>query len=161
MHHDSRGIFTEVFRETWNTGVHPVQWNIVTSNAGVLRGVHVHIRHNDYLILLKGHASIGLRDLRKNSPTYGMTSLIEMKEDQLQTLTIPYGVAHGFYFHKSSLHLYAVSEYFNPEDELRCHWADPELKIPWPTQSAHVSDCDAGALSFNELIHQLELYQSI
>jgi dTDP-4-dehydrorhamnose 3,5-epimerase len=161
MHHDSRGIFTEVFRETWNTGVHPVQWNIVTSNAGVLRGVHVHVRHNDYLILLQGHASIGLRDLRKNSPTYGMTSLIEMKEDQLQSLTIPYGVAHGFYFHKSSVHLYAVSEYWNPTDELRCHWSDSDLKIPWTFQTADISENDARAPSFKALICQLEPFQPI
>lgn len=53
-HHDERGSFTEVFREEWDTGVRPVQWNAVSSEAGVLRGVHVHVRHDDYLILLRG-----------------------------------------------------------------------------------------------------------
>ncbi|MCH8346086.1 MAG: dTDP-4-dehydrorhamnose 3,5-epimerase family protein, partial [Chloroflexi bacterium] len=57
---DDRGVFTEVFRKVWDTGVDPVQWNFVTSRAGVLRGVHVHVRHDDYLILVKGRASVGL-----------------------------------------------------------------------------------------------------
>src|SRR4051812_14024847 len=71
MNRDSRGSFTEVFREEWDTGISPVQWNIVSSEAGTLRGVHVHIRHDDYLTTLRGRASVGLRDLRRGSPAQG------------------------------------------------------------------------------------------
>src|SRR3972149_836293 len=71
MNRDDRGVFTEVFRRSWDIGVEPVQWNFVTSQAGVLRGVHVHVRHVDYLIVLEGRASIGLRDLRRGSPPEG------------------------------------------------------------------------------------------
>ena len=38
-HADSRGVFTELFRETWDLPVTPAQWNVVRSEANVLRGV--------------------------------------------------------------------------------------------------------------------------
>lgn len=53
-HADYRGAFTEIFRFEWDTGVRPIQWNAVESAARTLRGVHVHPRHDDYLILLRG-----------------------------------------------------------------------------------------------------------
>jgi dTDP-4-dehydrorhamnose 3,5-epimerase len=71
MHRDARGVFTEVFRASWGVGFSPVQWNVVQSAQGVLRGVHVHPVHEDYLVLLLGHATLGLRDLRPGSPTLG------------------------------------------------------------------------------------------
>ena len=46
MHRDERGVLTEIFRESW-AGLAAVQWNAVRSAAGVLRGVHVHVRHAD------------------------------------------------------------------------------------------------------------------
>ena len=159
MHHDPRGAVTEVFRESWETGIAPVQWNVVRSEAGVLRGVHVHVRHDDYLILLDGRALVGLRDLRPHSPTSGRTCLFEMRGDELAALTIPPGVAHGFYFPEAAVHLYAVSEYWDPADELGCHWADPALEIPWPAEPAILSTRDAAAPPLSVLLRQLESRQ--
>lgn len=158
-HKDARGTFTEVFREEWQSGISPVQWNIVKSKAGVMRGVHAHICHDDYLILLEGHALIGLQDLRKGSPTEGLAVIVEMDGSKLSHLLIPHGVAHGFYFRTSSMHLYAVSEYWNPNDELRCHWTDPELRIPWPFLSAQLSEHDENAPSFRELAEKIPPWQ--
>ena len=143
MNRDFRGTLTEVFRNSWETDIVPVQWNITSTGAGVLRGVHVHIRHADYLITVAGTTSIGLRDLRPGSPTEGATALLRMSGEQLSALTIPAGVAHGFYFHEPSIHLYAVSDYWDTADELGCHWADPALEIAWPVTSAILSERDA------------------
>jgi dTDP-4-dehydrorhamnose 3,5-epimerase len=107
---DGRGAFTELYREEWGTGARPIQWNAVWSEAGVLRGVHVHIRHDDYLTVPVGRASVGLRDLRRGSPTEGLAVLVELGRERPAALVIPHGVAHGFYFHEPSLHVYAVSE---------------------------------------------------
>jgi dTDP-4-dehydrorhamnose 3,5-epimerase len=161
MHRDDRGVFTEVFREEWGTGVHPVQWNAVSSEAGVLRGVHVHPRHDDYLIVLQGRASIGVRDLRRGSPTEGVAAVVELSGDRLAALVTPHGVAHGFYFHEPSIHLYSVTHYWDEADELGCHWADPELGIPWPFTTALVSPRDAEAQSLRELLAEIEPYQPI
>lgn len=154
-HPDERGSLTELFRASWDTGVDAVQWNYAESEATVLRGVHVHMVHADYLILLRGRATIGLRDIRPDSLTRGMAALVEMRGTEPHALTIPPGVAHGFYFHEPSTHLYAVSEYWDPEDELGCHWADPALEINWPCAEPLISDRDAALPSLRELVESL------
>lgn len=161
MHGDDRGVFTEVFRSEWDTGIEPVQWNMVRSAAGVLRGVHTHPRHADYLLILSGRASIGLRDLRRDSPTEGLPALISVDGDNLIALTIPPGVAHGFLFHEPSMHVYAVSHYWDVADELACHWADPALEIEWPETPTLLSDRDRNAGPLSDLLAELEPYQPI
>ena len=161
MHADDRGVFTEMFRGEWETVVTPVQWNIVRSQAGVLRGVHVHLRHGDYLVVVQGRAFVGLRDLREGSPTFGLAALVETSGDRLQALSIPPGVAHGFYFHEPSIHVYAVTHYWDPADELGCNWADPALEIPWPVKEAAVSPRDADAQPLSALMERLAPHQPI
>jgi dTDP-4-dehydrorhamnose 3,5-epimerase len=121
----------------------------------VLRGVHVHRQHSDYFVLLSGRASIGLRDLRRDSPTEGYSTVVELRGDLLEALTIPPGVAHGFYFPSMSTHLYSVSHYFDAKDELGCHWSDPALGISWPTSEAITSARDAAAPPLRVLLEQL------
>jgi dTDP-4-dehydrorhamnose 3,5-epimerase len=159
MNRDSRGSFTEIFRDEWDTGLAPVQWNVVSSETGTLRGVHVHIRHDDYLTTLKGRACVGLRDLRRGSSSEGMSVLVELTEDPLTALVIPHGVAHGFYFPEPSVHLYAVTTYWDVDDELACNWADPDLGIPWPGAPTIVSERDATAPSLARLLDELEPLQ--
>jgi dTDP-4-dehydrorhamnose 3,5-epimerase len=150
-HGDERGVFTELFRASWDVGVAPVQWNAVSSNANVLRGVHAHVRHTDYLTVAVGRATIGLHDLRPNSPTEGLGTTVELDADEPAALVIPVGVAHGFYFHASSMHVYAVSHEFDPADELGCRWDDPELHIAWPCAEPLISPRDDGLGSLSEL----------
>lgn len=160
-HRDQRGSLTEVFRASWETAIAAIQWNCAESQANVLRGVHVHVKHDDFLILLRGRASIGLRDLRRGSPTEGMTALIDMQGQELHAITIPPGVAHGFYFHEPSTHIYAVNEYWDPSDELGCHWADPALGIDWPEIAPFISERDATLPSLGELVESLPPWQQI
>jgi dTDP-4-dehydrorhamnose 3,5-epimerase len=160
-HEDQRGVFVELYRREWGTGADPIQWNAVWSEAGVLRGVHVHIRHHDYLTVPVGRASVGLKDLRRGSPTEGLTALIELGRERPGALVIPHGVAHGFYFHEPSLHVYAVSEYWDPGDELACNWADPELGIEWPAATALVSDRDRDAQPLQALLAELAPWQPL
>ena len=157
-HSDDRGEFTEVHRREWPSGVEPVQWNCVRSRAGTLRGVHVHAKHADYLTCPVGQCFVGLRDLRRG-PTAGQTAMVELSADRPAGLTIPPGVAHGFYFPVDSLHLYAVDRYFDPADELGCHWADPALELDWPGVPMLLSrrDRDAGPLA--ELLTRIERWQ--
>ena len=150
-HGDDRGCFTELFREEWRAGITPVQWNAVRSEPGVLRGVHVHLRHHDYLVLHVGRATIGLCDLREDSPTRGLGVCVEMDGDAPAGLTIPVGVAHGFLFHEPSVHIYAVSHYWDPADELGCRWDDPGLRIPWPAVEPRLSARDRSLPPLAEL----------
>ena len=158
---DDRGTFTELFRNSWSLDVKPAQWNVVRSVPSVLRGVHAHWRHADYLTLVAGRATIGLHDLREGSTTEGLGATVELRADRPAALVVPPGVAHGFYFHEPSLHVYAVTEYWNPDDELGCHWADPELELSWPDPSPRVSERDAQSQSFRALLDELEPWQPI
>ena len=130
-HSDARGVFIEVFRAHWDTHVDPLQWNAVVSHRNVLRGVHAHWRHGDYLVVLQGQMFVGLQDLRRACCTYGAAALLTLSADEPMALVIPPGVAHGFFFPVPAMHLYAVSHYWDREDELGCRWDDPDVKIPW------------------------------
>ena len=161
MHRDPRGFFAEVYRESWEPGVHAVQWSLALSHAGVLRGVHVHLVHDDYLIVPQGRVAIGLRDLRRGSPSEGRSMLIEMRGEDLAALVIPHGVAHGFYFLERSLFLNGASHDWDPADDFACHWADPALEIPWPTHQAITSERDGSAPPLRDLLARIEGRQPI
>jgi dTDP-4-dehydrorhamnose 3,5-epimerase len=154
-HEDDRGTFVELHRREWSTGVEPVQWNAVHNQPGVLRGVHVHPRHDDYLTVVRGRALVGVRDLRPGSPTAGAAACIELSAERPRAVTIPHGVAHGFWFPEASTHIYAVSHYWDLADELGCRWDDRALEIPWPQRQAHISPRDEALPSLETLLGEL------
>lgn len=147
-HQDARGNFTEIFRQSWTNGIAPVQWNAISSSVNVLRGLHVHVRHTDYLTVLTGGMRLCLRDLRPESPTHGLRRMLDIGVDQPVGIVIPPGVAHGFYFMQSTLILVAVSHYWSHADELACRWDDPETGLVWGALDPVVSTRDAQAGSF-------------
>jgi len=142
----------ELFRDEWPLGVHPVQWNLMRSDAGVLRGVRVHPRHDDYLVLAAGKMTVGLHDLRPEAPSSRQSELVEITDDDPIGLVIPHGVAHGFFFAEPSVVLYGVSHYHDPSDELGCLWSDPELGLDWPVGDPIVSERDASLGSVRALL---------
>jgi dTDP-4-dehydrorhamnose 3,5-epimerase len=159
MNHDERGCFTEVFQDHWGTCLKPVQWSVVHSRPGVMRGPHLHRNHDEYIAVLKGRASIGLRDMRPNSPTHGVWSLYELCGDSLACVVFPLGLLHGWYFHEETLHLQSVSESYidyHKEDNLGCIWNDPDHGIPWPVTEVIIADRAAGFPPFRTLVSQLE-----
>jgi len=160
-HADPRGALTEILRDSWGLGPHAVQWNMVRSRPGTLRGVHVHPKHTDYWILVNGQATVGYRDLRDGSPTAGMAGELRLSGEIPEMLVIPPGVAHGFQFEAWSVHLYGVTSYWNMADELGCKWDDPELGISWPWPGPPVlSPRDAEAKPLRDLLRELVPHQA-
>jgi hypothetical protein len=88
-HVDHRGEFTELFRETWSLGPRPLQWNLVWSSANVLRGVHVHREHADYLTVGAGELILGLHDMRPSAATYGRSMLLRLRADDPYIAVVP------------------------------------------------------------------------
>ena len=148
---DERGSFTELLRVSWHDSPAAVQWNCVTSEANVLRGVHVHLTHWDYFFLLSGEMLFGMHDMRPASPTYRRSAMLKLKGEEPLSLCVPPGVAHGFYASRPSLHVYSVSTYFETQDELGCLWDCPELGLEWPCTRPRLSVRDAAAMSYTEL----------
>jgi dTDP-4-dehydrorhamnose 3,5-epimerase len=149
---DNRGTFVEAFRVMWPTGVAPIQWNIVTNKPNVLRGVHVHIRHTDYIACLLGELIVGLKDIRPDSPTHNQTALYRLTEADPAAITVPTGVMHGFYSPGVSMTLYGVSEYWDMADELGCRHDDPALGIDFPITSPIISERDAKLCSYDQMV---------
>jgi len=159
-HRDDRGSFTEMFRESWGLGPRAIQWNLVRSVPRTVRGVHVHLVHLDYWTLLTGCATVGFRDLRAHSPTRGLSGEMRLTGDVPEIIVIPPGVAHGFQFHDVSVHLYAVTHYWDMTDELGCKWDDPGLEIAWPEKEALLSPRDRDAAPLRDLLKELEPHQA-
>jgi dTDP-4-dehydrorhamnose 3,5-epimerase len=118
--------------------------------------MHGHFRHQDYVLLLTGSMAVGLKDIRPGSLTLGQAMLVELHSDRPQTLNIPAGVAHGFYFSAPSTMVYAVTRYWDHDDELGCRWDDPALGIEWPCTSARISPRDEALPSFPVFAAQLQ-----
>ncbi|MEM9981618.1 MAG: dTDP-4-dehydrorhamnose 3,5-epimerase family protein, partial [Bacteroidota bacterium] len=139
---DPRGSFTEIFQDYWQTCIQPTQWSFVESSAQVFRGMHLHLRHDEYFCLLKGTCLLGLYDLRPTSPTYNTSTLYWLSGEDLAALTFPKGIIHGWLFLEESLHVQAVSEAYrdyNKDDNLGCYWADPALSIPWGVDEKEIN----------------------
>ena len=158
---DSRGAFTELHRNEWgpNNQEIPVQWNLVDSCANVLRGVHVHIKHTDYLACAQGKMTVYLCDLRKKSTNFKSVIEVTLSSVHLSVLVIPPLVAHAFYSIETGLHIYGVSQYWNLDDELGCIYNDTDLNLILPVDNPIVSERDQQAGSLRELLQAIEPYQ--
>ena len=144
-HPDRRGWLTEIFRDSWLPGgPHNLQVNVMWSRANSLRGVHVHGRHADWFVVLSGRSVIGLKDVRRASPTCGAVEVHALDPQAPMALLVPPGVVHGLYFPVDSLLATVETFHYDPDEEHRCRWDDPALGIAWPVspQNAILSDKD-------------------
>ena len=172
---DERGSISVYSRPEWAESVQ-VQWNIGRSAPNVMRGVHLHLVHSDWLALIAGKMFVGLRDLRPESPTRGRSVIVTLnapgpaascrcsgaidgsgRSDAAtgEALYIPPGVAHGFYNFDVATYLYGTSTVWSPIDELGCRWDDPALELAWPIPNGEtptLSARDDGAESLAQLL---------
>jgi len=152
QHRDDRGWLSEIFRDDRSPPLRPCQWNATVSEPNVLRGMHAHFRHRDYLVVVHGRLSVGLFDIREESATYRSGAIVEVSGDAVSALCVPVGVLHGFYSHAQTIYIYGVDAYFDPSDELGCHWSDPGLNLEWPCTAPVLSPRDRNAGT----LHQVE-----
>ncbi len=131
-HADARGHFYESFRKSWVPGAREmVQGNLSFSKAGVLRGMHYHLKQADFWSVPAGRVRAALYDFRASSPSFGAAAVVEIGVDKPSGLYIPKGVAHGFCALEDATLTYLVDEYYDGADELGVRWDDPALGIDW------------------------------
>jgi dTDP-4-dehydrorhamnose 3,5-epimerase len=141
-HSDHRGVLSEMYRADWTPSGAFLQWNLVHSNGNVLRGVHVHPRHSDYLMVLSGKMLLGLHDLRPDDPLARRRGLMALTGDAPTTVYIPPGVCHGFWFPEPTTYVYGLSTGWCMKEELGCRYDDPALGLDWPTTTPLLSPRD-------------------
>jgi dTDP-4-dehydrorhamnose 3,5-epimerase len=153
---DLRGSLCEVHRDAWGIAPRPLQWDFITTRAGILRGVHVHRHRWDYLIMVQGAATLGLADLRRKSPSFRRCATIEADGERPVVVLVPPGVAHGIHARTELLYLYGLTSYYDGTDQMGCRFDDPALDIAWPTRNPVLLSRDAELPSFETLIRHFE-----
>jgi dTDP-4-dehydrorhamnose 3,5-epimerase len=83
--------------------------------------------------VVAGVLRVGLYDLRHDSPTYKQTMDFLMGDLQsAHVLKVPPGIAHGCKTVQGPVHLfYLTSHVYNPDDEYRIPYDDPEIGFDW------------------------------
>ncbi|MCU0827689.1 MAG: dTDP-4-dehydrorhamnose 3,5-epimerase family protein [Tabrizicola sp.] len=142
QHADTRGVLAEIYRSDWTPSGAFLQWNLVRSAGNVLRGVHVHPCHADYLLVLSGTMLLGLHDLRPDDPATRTTLFLTLCGDEPSTVYIPPGVCHGFWFADPTTYVYGLSTTWNVSEELGCRYDDPDLRLDWPAAGPILSPRD-------------------
>lgn len=154
---DERGCLSEVFRESWPGAFPTVQWNVCSSDAGVIRGAHVHVDFHEFYTLPRGRVTIALADIRKTSPTFGHAAQFEWDDSDAVAVVVPRGVAHVVCFEDDSILAFGLSGYWNPElDVVGCQFDAPELGFEWPDRDYRRSPRDTDAGSYPAMLSQYD-----
>ena len=79
----------------------------------------------------------------KGHQLYLKWAAFELSADKPRMLFVPRGFAHGFCTLEPDTRVfYKVDALYAPQSESGIRWDDPDLAIPWPTQSPLISDKD-------------------
>lgn len=149
---DDRGYFFESFRRSWVPGAREmVQANVSFSYAGVIRGLHYHLKQADLWVVPAGRIQAALYDLRQSSPTRGAQQSLMLGKGYPIALYIPPGVAHGFNAMTDTTMTYLVDEFYDASDEHGVRWDDPALGITWWTPAPVLSDRDRTTPMLSEI----------
>ena len=150
--HDSRGFFTESFREETfqKLGLTSkfIQDNHSRSLPRVLRGLHLQRSPDEQgklVRVMRGKIWDVTVDLRKGSASFGKSFGCELSDANGLMLWVPKGFAHGFAVlgDEPADVFYKVDAYYNPKTDGGVRWNDPELGIEWPIREPIVSVKDA------------------
>ena len=161
-HVDSRGFFSEVFKEDvlreHGIDILFVQDNhSLSASKGVVRGLHFQIPPFAQAKLLRvtaGSIFDVAVDIRWGSPSFGRHVAVVLSASDWNQIFIPEGFAHGYCTLEPDTEvIYKVSAYYSPEHDRGLRWSDPALGIAWPeaADEALVSDRDCKHPILSEL----------
>jgi len=136
---DERGYFFESYNEKnfAENGIRIlfVQDNESKSGQGVIRGLHYQLApysQTKLVRVIEGKVFDVAVDLRKDSPSYGKWSGIELSAENKVQFLIPKGFAHGFsVLSESATFIYKCDNLYNPKAERGINFNDPFLNIDW------------------------------
>ena len=131
---DSRGWLMELFRQDeLAPEFHPVMSYISMTRPGVTRGPHEHADQADcFCFIGPSTFRLYLWDNRKDSPSYGHRSILDLGENEPAMVLVPKGVVHAYrnigevdgIVYNAPNRLFAGQDRKEPVDEIR-HEDDP------------------------------------
>jgi len=143
LHPDDRGFFMEVGRlgkdlavRMTPEGVRQIQVSFTLSYPGTIKAIHYHSEQTDLWTLVSGMAQVFLYDLRRRSKTFGAINTIYAGRFHPWQILIPPGVGHGYKVlgTEPTQLLYLTDRHYNPADELRIAYNDPNIAYDWEIQ---------------------------
>ena len=152
VHSDDRGFLLETYQaERYReAGIAEtfVQDNHSRSVHGTLRGLHAQNPHaqGKLVRVIEGEIFDVAVDARRGSPAYGRYVGVVLSAENFRQLYVPPGLLHGFLVTSELAQVeYKCTDFYHPEAELSVAWNDPDLAIPWPTETPVLSRKDASA----------------
>ena len=137
---DDRGYFLEVLRVGQGLAADfptaSTQVSAAISYPGTIKAFHFHRHQTDCWVPVQGMFQVALVDLRKHSPSFGARNTLYLGTLRPWQLLIPPGVAHGYKVigNEPGLLVYVTDRFYNPQDEGRIPYNDPQIQYDWETQ---------------------------
>jgi dTDP-4-dehydrorhamnose 3,5-epimerase len=163
---DDRGLFTrtfdaEVFDDYLNNpgaSAAFIQDSQSRSRQGVIRGMHGRGGRGEAKLVRCANGAVHdvLVDIRKQSPTFGRKQAFVLDDKDFRHLYVPPGFLHGFQALSATADVcYRIDRPHDPAEDLTVAYNDADLAIDWPLPVTVVSERDAGAGSWAELLTHL------
>jgi dTDP-4-dehydrorhamnose 3,5-epimerase len=147
---DERGFFLETFsaRRLAGTPVpqHFAQDNHSRSAQNVVRGLHYQLDHpqGKLIHVARGRIFDVAVDIRRGSSTFARWFGVELNDENLASLWVPEGFAHGFcVLSEVADVIYKCTSPYEASDDRGIPWNDPLIGIDWPIRDALLSPKDA------------------
>ncbi len=148
---DHRGKFSRIFcQEEFKKISHYkpiVQINhSTTTKVGTVRGMHYQKSPKAEIKIVKCIKGVILDviiDIRENSPTFLKWYGEILSSENMKTMYVPEGFAHGFQSLEDNAEIiYFVTEFFSPENEGGIRYDDPLIQVLWQQNITDISDKD-------------------
>lgn len=154
---DDRGYFFETYKtpvfEENELPTNFVQDNEAKSTKGVLRGLHYQLRHpqGKLVRVVSGSILDVAVDIRKGSPTFGLSEIVPLTVENRKMLYIPEGFAHGYLVTSDeAIVTYKCTDVYDPNDQFGIIWNDETLGLDWEYDSPLLSEKDLMLPTLND-----------
>lgn len=166
VHRDPRGFFVETYRADRYAALSDgaltfVQDNHSRSSRGTLRGLHAQLTRPQAKLVrvIAGEIFDVVVDIRRGSPTFKRWVSVVLSSDNFRQLFVPAGFAHGLCVTSEWAEVeYKCTDFYDPSDELRLLWSDPEIAVAWPVADPILSDKDRAGLPLADWWDRLPVY---
>lgn len=157
---DNRGYFGTLFAvpdfEAHGLSTRVLQTSISFNNKkGTVRGMHWQIppyAETKLVRCSRGAILDVIVDLRPDSPTYKKWEGFELSAENMRTLYIPEGFAHGYQTLTDDAEVnYLLGQVYSPAHARGLRHDDTEIAIKWPLPTAVISERDAALPLFTGL----------
>lgn len=148
---DDRGLFARTYckNEFKEIGFDKefVQFNHSFNKLkGTIRGLHFQqmpFAETKLIRCVQGAVYDVAVDLRKNSPTYLQWFAAELSAENMVSVLIPEGFAHGFQtLENDSALIYHHTAFYTPSADAGIRFDDPSINISWKLPAVNVSNKD-------------------